>query len=370
MKEEQTLSPIFIKSLWFLLLIQIAMICYLSLNRFFGNDEFEAVHTAWKILSGEKIYVDFFQHHHPLYYYILAPLVGLFGESSFAPIAMRMTSLLVFFGMLFVSWRISLRVYNDKLSALMGVILAAGCFIFIDSAIEIRPDGPQTLLLLISFERIFAYFDSKAVKHLLLSAVCLGISFLFLQKTVFAGAIIGCLLLAGASRKQIPWRHILLFTVAGILTIIPYYIYVFFTVGFDIYYTYNWLINMKFMHSFSSLKTLSTLAITSLPLVVFYVAGLAFFTRTSKSIKLAFVSFALLACTFLVRAPFNQYFLPVIPLMSVLAANAIAQTARSKNKKLSILLIVALAVSIFIVISKIYQQTSTPDVTIHQAGWP
>jgi len=60
-----------------------------SIFRFFYTDEFEAIHTAWKILQGEKIYVDFFQHHHPLLYLLLIPFIYIFGESITAILIIR-----------------------------------------------------------------------------------------------------------------------------------------------------------------------------------------------------------------------------------------------------------------------------------------
>ena len=43
-------------------------VLYMSLLGSLNHDELEAVHTAWKIVQGEVIYADFFQHHHPLFY--------------------------------------------------------------------------------------------------------------------------------------------------------------------------------------------------------------------------------------------------------------------------------------------------------------
>ena len=48
-------------------------IYYASARRKYDVDEIEAFHTAWKISVGERIYEDFFQHHHPLLYYLLRP---------------------------------------------------------------------------------------------------------------------------------------------------------------------------------------------------------------------------------------------------------------------------------------------------------
>ena len=54
-----------------------------------NHDELEAVHTAWKTVQGEVIYADFFQHHHPLFYAWLAPVIMLSGERAATVVACR-----------------------------------------------------------------------------------------------------------------------------------------------------------------------------------------------------------------------------------------------------------------------------------------
>ena len=54
----------------------------LSIFRFLDGDEFEHVHSAWHVLNGAIPYVDFFEHHHPLLWYLLAPVLALTGESA------------------------------------------------------------------------------------------------------------------------------------------------------------------------------------------------------------------------------------------------------------------------------------------------
>ena len=62
----------------------------LSIVRFLDGDELEHVHSAWYVLNGALPYVDFFEHHHPLLWYLLAPALALTGESANAVVVLRL----------------------------------------------------------------------------------------------------------------------------------------------------------------------------------------------------------------------------------------------------------------------------------------
>jgi len=359
MKINQKGSPVIERWLWIFLFILLAFISLISYRRFFGHDEFEAIHTAWKILTGERIYIDFFQHHHPFYYYAIAPLISIFGESSSSVIVLRMLSFTMFLSMLFITWRISKRLYNESFASLISVILLASSFIFTDSAIEIRPDVPQALLVLLSFASILSFFDNRSKPHLILSAVLLGASFLFLQKSIFAIAIMGLLLLVSLIKKQIKWSDIIIYAAAGILTVLPYLIYLFATDNIQTYYTFNWLINMKFLNTFSAVNGLGVILRTSLVLLVFYIIGMIFFAKTPSQIRISYISIGFLASTFLVRAPYNQYFLPAIPFMAIIAGNALYQTLKKCDKNLASALVISVSISFFYALRKLYYDKHT-----------
>ena len=46
--------------------IAIPLLLSSAVRRVFDRDEIETIHSAWKMTAGETLYVDFFQHHHPL----------------------------------------------------------------------------------------------------------------------------------------------------------------------------------------------------------------------------------------------------------------------------------------------------------------
>ncbi|MBO5441292.1 MAG: hypothetical protein J6A09_01845, partial [Alphaproteobacteria bacterium] len=55
-------------------------------------DEFEHLHAAWLVSTGKVPYLDFFEHHHPLLWYLSAPIVRLFYDDVIVFYVMRAIS--------------------------------------------------------------------------------------------------------------------------------------------------------------------------------------------------------------------------------------------------------------------------------------
>ncbi len=329
-----------------LLVVLLGGIALLSLKRVFGQDEFEAVHTAWKILAGEKIYVDFFQHHHPFFYYCLTGPVALFGETAGTLVIIRLICLSMPLLTMFVTYRLCTLIFNNKHISLISVVLLASAFIFVESSIEIRPDVPQTLFGVLSFYFLFSYFERTRVSSLVLSAVFLGISFLFLQKAVFAGGVIGVVLLVALWRKNIGFGQLVIFAGCFFVTVLPYFLYLIFTNTLDEYWTFNWLLNMRFMNRFSAFGGFGLLLSSSTLLMVFYSLGVVRMPKTGNRGRVIWVSLGLLGSVLLVRSPYNQYFMLAIPFIAIVAANALWSVFKSESKFAEGLLIGATVIAI------------------------
>jgi hypothetical protein len=100
--------------LWALFGVLLVVIMFNSLNRWFDHDEFEAVHTSWKILHGEEIYVDFFNHKHPFFYYLLTPVIAILGENTDTIIAIRVIIFFMLLLIFFVTYHFSVKVFNKE----------------------------------------------------------------------------------------------------------------------------------------------------------------------------------------------------------------------------------------------------------------
>ena len=120
-------------------------VLYMSALASLNHDELEAVHTAWKTVQGEVIYADFFQHHHPLFYAWLAPVIMLSGERAATVVACRIATLPFFAGIIAAAWMLARRLF-DKRTALVAAACLLLSWPFLYEATEIRPDVPQVML--------------------------------------------------------------------------------------------------------------------------------------------------------------------------------------------------------------------------------
>ena len=85
-------------------------------------DEMEHLHGAWNVGQGLLPYRDFFEHHPPLLYYLLAPFVRSLTHASFALfVALRLVALglfvLILAGLVRLSRRICRRLWRTGVQA-------------------------------------------------------------------------------------------------------------------------------------------------------------------------------------------------------------------------------------------------------------
>ena len=59
----------------------------------FFMDTAEHIHSSWLVSIGKVPYRDFFEHHNPLFWYVLAPFVAAFYKNALVLYAARVVSL-------------------------------------------------------------------------------------------------------------------------------------------------------------------------------------------------------------------------------------------------------------------------------------
>ncbi len=252
MKSENRLTNILKENhLYFLLLGVFILLFFLnSIYRYFDHDEFEAIHSAWKILNGEIIYIDFVQHHHPFLYYTIAPLLKIFGESIQSILFIRIIIFVLFILILIITYNIAIKLFDNKRIGLISVIFLSSMVMFFNKVIEIRPDVPQILFGLLAIYFFIVQSKTGSKKYTILSAISLGISFLFLQKTIFLAIGILILQLFRIYKGKITLDNIFIFWFSFTLPLIPYTYYLISNGFVSDYILWNWQINMKFKDSF------------------------------------------------------------------------------------------------------------------------
>lgn len=330
--------------LWTLFGLLVFMILFLSLNKEFSFDEIELVHTSWKILRGEKLYVDFFQHHHPLLYYLMVPVVSVTGENIttlfYARIAIFFLLILIFV----FTYRLSVKVF-DKETGIIGLVFLSVTQVFITRAIEIRPDVPQTLFNLFTLFYLFTYLKSKNLKHLILSSLASGIAFLFLQKALAFNCLIVILLLFNAYKKIIRYYDLFIYLFVFLLSLLPYLFYLAGSNTIDSYFIFNWILNVRFLDRAYPFHTLMNSFKVNALVWLFFVLGLFCFNKTPTHKQFGFITFSLLVFIFLARKEYEQYFMPVIPLIVIVSSYAVSQIFKNSKTTMALVLILSILVS-------------------------
>lgn len=333
---------------WLCAAVFVVFLLLLLLTRFhvsFNQDELEAVHTAWKMTQGQIIYRDFFQHHHPLLYYLLMPLIRLFGETLATLFACRVVIFLFYNASVLITYFLGKLLFN-RLTGIMASALLLSNSLFA-KLLEIRPDGPQTACALLATLLLFRFFYYKKMSDWLLSAIFFALSFLFLQKIIFLLFFVVLIMVHQWWRKVISLRDIILYALTGIFVVAPYYCYLWYTNTLIIYFKLNWLLNILHPERFYPPFTLAVLFSNQL-LMIFYVFGLCYYCTTTYHRYIAALSIGLLfVAIVVVKFSFAQYYAPAIPFMALIAGTALYHCCDGDEKKILLLIISLLGFSSF-----------------------
>jgi hypothetical protein len=189
--------------LWSLVLgLFIYRVSVLSFQHAFDTDEFEHVQGAWLISQGLVIYRDFFEHHPPLFYFLLSPLLAFFDEPGKLLVA-RGAMIPFALGIMGMTFLIAAKI-RGKLAGVIACVLLSTVVVFQQKSIEIRPDVPGILFLLLAF-----YWSCTSRPGLLrlasVGAAC-GLALLCTPKLVFALPAFAVLLISPGETPILNWR--------------------------------------------------------------------------------------------------------------------------------------------------------------------
>lgn len=314
----------YISILFFLVVFLSLFILLVSVNKRFDHDEFEHVHSAWYIENHHIPYSDFFEHHHPLLWYLIVPFLLVLGHSVATLIALRLTMFALTLCIAFVTYLIAERATKSKEVGLFSVLLLLSAGIFVEKSVEIRPDVPQVLFGLISIYYLITFFQKRGDRHIMYSGFAASVSFLFLQKTVFLLAAYAIIFASGLLRKRVSARSVSFFAASFSLPLFFYAGYLMISGSLEDYILTNWLLNMQKLTAFSYSEALRAhlridvlfwvFSAISIGSVLLLYRKLDYELRTVTLIGLLQILSVLL-----VKHPYKQYFMFAIPLLCVVA---------------------------------------------------
>lgn len=327
---KQKLPNIFVYSLVIILAIAIVfLIVGLSFSRYLVPDEFEHLHAAWLVSQGQVPYKDFFEHHTPLLWYLLAPIFLLFKSPIVIVVLARLLILLFLALVFFLVYKITADMFS-KWSGIFAIFTLSTTFLYIQNTIEIRPDTPMIFFWLISWFYFLKATKNDSSKYYIYTGLFLSVAFLFKQVIILALPAY-LIVLFFKKRKFILKNSISL--IASFLTIQLAVLAVFyFCEGLNQYLNLNFWWNLKInnYYYFPILNGPKRYLYYDWFLYLLGILGLSIIIKkwinekTVKISELLAIVFLIILALFLIllaNAPYTHYWPPILIVLSMFAGN-------------------------------------------------
>ncbi|MBE6463470.1 MAG: glycosyltransferase family 39 protein [Alphaproteobacteria bacterium] len=204
-------KPVVQKILFLNLLVVMGYIGLLSVYQLYPEgDIIEHIHVAYLVGIGEVPYLDFFEHHNPLLWYMFGWLVKLFeGNVEVVGIVSYLTYLFFLIGCWYL-YKIVVEFLDNgnKEAGLLSVILVL-CPSVMLYYLYFKPDNYMFTTLTIGAYYLFSYMRDKKTKDLVISFLALWVSFLFIQKAILYYPVFGGVVCYLLYKKEMSFKDFL-----------------------------------------------------------------------------------------------------------------------------------------------------------------
>ncbi len=156
------------------------------LNAPLDPDESQHLQAAWLVGQGQVPYADFWEHHAPLLYYLLAPLTRWLAEGPAVYFAGRAAMLVGAAGALALVWRLARPL--GAAPAASALVLLAFLPSFVELTTEVRPDVPALATWLAALLFLVEWRQRGRPARLWAAGLALGVTGALTPKAIY-GAI-------------------------------------------------------------------------------------------------------------------------------------------------------------------------------------
>lgn len=315
-KDRWQLYPLF-----FLAAIEIYALCLSGMHKVFNKDEIEHIHSAWYVAHGFVPFRDFFQHHNPLLWYLIAPAIAILGDNAGLVMYLRMIMVGLALCTAVVASLIAARVSSRFEAGMYCFILLLSSLMFSEKAVEIRPDVPMMLFEAVSVYFLIRFLDTAECRDIVLSGLSASIAFLFLQKAVFFYAAVSLFTMGLLFTGQVKIKPLICFFSSLMAGPILCFVYAAMNGALYDYYLCGYLLNVSKTQSFGPWSIMKKSLISNAGFWAVTFAGLIFGLCSFKdNKKLGFVSMLgvlLLLSLNILTSPWKHNFLPALVFMSI-----------------------------------------------------
>lgn len=240
--------------IWLIGILEVCLMGYTFYYNYGSMDHAEHLHASWLVWQGQIPYKDFFEHHNPLLWYILSPIVALFYNNALILYVSKIIAFISNVLLFHVLYKITKRFMGYSFNAFLLSLIVY--FSLPDSYYTLYELHPDELMLCFYFWGFYYYclhLETLKQKYLNLSFIMFVISFLFLQKIMIILFFMGLCTLYFIYKKKINIKSILIALIIPILILSIFVIWLYVNDVLDIYYLFNYNLNL-YMQKFYKLS--------------------------------------------------------------------------------------------------------------------
>ena len=321
-----------------LILIEVLFLLFQTFYQFLQNDENEHIYNAYMIFLGKTPYLDFFEHHNPLMWYLLSPSYKIYENNINIYYLFRFLMFVCVLTTGIFTYKIAKRLSLSDFYSLLSVCFYFGFYILKITGIQIRPDTPMTLFIIIGLYYLITYITQKdSYKNLTISICCFAISFWLLQKSVAFIIPIIFIMIIFVFIKKIPLYNLISASFLAILSSFLYFYYLYSKNCLDLYYIYNYIANIENTRTYSFFKENSYLFTYKNKIILscIIICVFSFFINIKQNKKISILSFysliSFLIITHVMYSADKHYMLPLLPLFSIITVDLLQYITNKTN---------------------------------------
>jgi hypothetical protein len=232
-------SILFLSLLFLLFLISLVCFC----NIYPEGDVMEHIKASFKVYNGQIPYKDFFEHHHPLLWYLTGWFVALFeGMDTVVIYVVDYVTFLFFAIGVFYIYKIMNEFISGRTEALLSVLfmLCPGLFLYY---IYFKPDNYVSTCISVGLYYFFRYMRDMKRRDLVVSYFLYWLAFMFLQKALLFYPVLGGVSLYLLYKKDIKSKDFFIsLIVPAVLTVAFVCLWIYLGI-WDLYWTCNFEFN-------------------------------------------------------------------------------------------------------------------------------
>ena len=329
----------FLKALNGSAILAVCFLFWLQLSRIYVGDikvdDFEHLASAWWIFNGYEPYRDFFQHHNPLFWYVIQPFFYLFENPLEAYVALRYFACFCYLAVL-LSIALIIRQLSGNIQTIIYAFLIYMAYPIISGAyIQGRPDLPMMACLLFGIYFWIRFFKAHKTIFLILCYFSFFLSFAFLQKVVLFFVPFGIYQLYLLCKKELSWKDVGMALVLPVLISVGYGAYLYRMGMLWRYIELNWILNLHYFRDYQMYRLTIYDWVFHILFGLFLIYG--FWKRKGLDRQLLLVLFGFSALFFLTVKPYRYYYMMFAPFMAVVIAFGIENLKKEYLKILFIL---------------------------------